>query len=275
MNRSLLKMYQGVHTGSFCIFSCCLYNLRINVVALNVHVHTEVYQIFCFLKALLPELCRNQVLPLLPLEGSLHARCNVGANHSRFNGKCTAAAEGIHKNPILSPRSELDQAGSQGLLNGCLADHLAVASFVETLSGGIQSNGDHVFVYRDTDRVILSIFLKPIHMVMLFHSLHHGLLGYGLNIRSTEQLTFHGSCLGHPEPGILWKIVFPRYIFYILKKLLKGGCLKFANLPDNSLGCPQKNIGSYQSFHISGKSHFAIFHLNDLVSQIGDFSFTY
>ena len=43
MNRTLLEMNESVHACSFRIFSCCFYNLRINIISLNIHLHARIY----------------------------------------------------------------------------------------------------------------------------------------------------------------------------------------------------------------------------------------
>ena len=43
MNRTLLEMNESVHACSLGILSCCFYNLWVDIITLNVHLHARIY----------------------------------------------------------------------------------------------------------------------------------------------------------------------------------------------------------------------------------------
>ena len=58
-------MDQMIHTGTLCIVTGCTDNLPVNVISLDICLNISSYQLFCFLKAVIPQLHRNQIVPCL------------------------------------------------------------------------------------------------------------------------------------------------------------------------------------------------------------------
>ena len=159
----------------------------------------------------------------------MHSRCDIRSHHCRFNRKCSTSTKRINKDTALIPRSELDKCSRQCLLNRCFADHAAVSSLMKALTRSIKTNCHNILINNNSNRIIGTIFLKPIDVVMLFHSLYHRLFYNGLNIGRAEKLTLYRGCLCHPKSRIGWEILFPRNLFHILEQFLKSYRLKLCH----------------------------------------------
>ena len=273
LHLSLLKMDHMIYTGHLCICAGCLKRFRIDIIALDIGTDIQLRQVHCFLSGVPPERSGYQGLPFLGQEGTVHARSDIGCHHGGFNRKGSAAAEGIHQNPVSLPWCQTDQRCRKGLRDGSLHRHLPVAPLVERNSGCIDADHRHILHKGCTDRITLPVLREPFHMVDLLQPFHNGLLHDRLNIGRAEQFAFHRICLGDPEFPVHRNILFPGKRFCTFEKLVKGLRPHFPRLQEDSLGSTKENIRFGNSSGVRQECDLSVLHFGNLVSQVGDLSF--
>ena len=144
---------------------------------------------------------------------------------------------------------------------------------MERYPGSINPYCNHILHQEYPDRIGSPVFRKPLDMITGFHSFHHSLFHYGLNIRRTEQPAFDRRGFRDPELSVFGNISLPWYLFCLLEQFFKSNRCKAARFQKNPFRSAQKYVGPAGSIHTSPECNPSILYLRDFISQILDFSF--
>ena len=229
-HRSLLEVDHVGYTRKLRIGSGCLNDLRIQIISLNVHAHGVIYHLVGFIHGIIPAFARNDLLPVLRQEGTIHARCHVGCHHGCLNREGSASAEGIHQNAVFIPGGQHDEGCSQRLLDRCLTGQLAVSTLMKRFARSVQRHRHDIFIQGHAHRIICSGLRNHRHSIALLHTVDHGLFHDRLDIRRAKELTFDGIGLLDPETSVLRDVLLPRQCLGSLEQLLKCSRLKTSYL---------------------------------------------
>ena len=221
---ALLKMDQMIHSGAFCVLPRHAQHSSIHIIALDICLYIPAHQILRFLQGLIPCLFRNQMIPLLRRKIPFHARCDMSCHHSRFDRKCTAAAERVDQNPVRVPRGQLNQRSRQRLRNRRKAAHRTVSAFMQRYPRRINGHGHFILHQKYTNRIFRTCLRKPFHIIVFLHFFHNCFFHNTLDVRRTEQLAFNRRRFGHPEFGVFWQINLPGQRTYPLKQFIICNC---------------------------------------------------
>ena len=214
-----LQMHDLIHAGTLCVLTRHRNDLRVDVIALDIDllaeaVHTGLQQrlidgLIRLVECIIPALLINQVRPCLRNEGTIHAWGNVGGDHRCLNHEGTGAAHRIHEGVVLTPAGLHDERGGQ-----CLGDRReallqTVATLMEGLTGGIETDRKNILIRKYTYRILRAVLLEPVNAIVRAHAGNHGLLHHRLDVTGREQLRLDRARLRNPEAAILRDEILP------------------------------------------------------------------
>ena len=132
----------------------------------------------------------------------------------------------------------------------------------------IQTNRHLILEDKHTNRILVPIFLEPLHAVCLLHALHNRLLHDGLNRTRRKKRTLIRCRLRHPELCIPRKKLLPRNCLCPFKQFVKIRSPEATHLQQNTLCCPDKYIRTGNRGHVPTECDSSILHGHDLIAQI-------
>ena len=179
----LLEMNHVLHSGSLGIFPGCSHHIRVNVIALDVHLHILIYHILCLLHSLIPQLSWYDIGPALSCKLPVHTWCYICCHHGCLYRKCTTAAKRIHKYSVCMPWCKHYERCCKCLSQRRLARCQTVSSLVKGISRCIKCHHHLILVQKNPYRILCSVLREPINVIRPLHSLNHSLFHDRLYIR--------------------------------------------------------------------------------------------
>ena len=165
LHRTLLEMDQAIHAGALRVLPGRLKRRGVDVIALDIRLRLIVHALRRLVHGFVPAFARNQMVPVLSQEGTVHPRRDAGGHQRRFNGKCPASAKRIHQNPLPLPWGEQDQRRRQRLRDRGLHRCLAVAALMQGIPARIKRHRRLILMEKDAQRVFASRLRHPLHPV--------------------------------------------------------------------------------------------------------------
>ena len=214
-----LQMHDLLYTGTLCVLSRDRNHLRIDVIALDIHllpeaVHTGLEQrlvdgLIRLVECVIPALLIDQIRPRLGNKGTIHAWGDVGSDHGCLDHEGTGAAHRIDEGVVLTPAGLHDEGRSQRLGDRREPLLQTVATLMEGLTGGIEADREDILIRKDTYRILRTMLLEPVDAIVCAHAGNHGLLHNRLDVTGRKELRLDGARLRNPEAAILRYEILP------------------------------------------------------------------
>ena len=254
-DRSLREFNHLAQSGAFHIGLC-------NGNGLDRHVGTVDFVLkIPLLGIVVVDVVKQLFIVVAPvLEGiflAIHARIDVGGNHSRLNQKRARATHRVHEIRLTIPAAQFDNAGGKHLIDRRFRLSHAPSSLIERRARRVERNGDligrnvyveHHIGARNANRRPLSVFLFEIVNNGIFHAIRH-------ESRVAKHLAKHRGVDG--KGFVEGQHRVPLKLAHLLVEVVGIGGTEFVDGFENAQRRAATKIGLIQGFEIAHKRHHA------------------